>query len=56
LREVKRAEGLGLSPILRGFLHFREETQCFGIRVLLLVREHQAAQQDSLDAVVRARE
>jgi FMNH2-dependent dimethyl sulfone monooxygenase len=42
----------GVDLILRGFLHFQEEIECFGERVLVLVREIEATEQDSVDAPV----
>ena len=40
----------GVDLILGGFLHFQEEVEYFGDRVLPLVREIEAAQQDSFGA------
>ncbi len=42
----------GVDLILGGFLHFQEEIEYFGARVLPLVREIEAAEQDSVDAPV----
>jgi FMNH2-dependent dimethyl sulfone monooxygenase len=45
-----RKRGVDLS--LGGFLHFQEEFECFGSRVLPLVREIQNAEQNWADAAV----
>jgi dimethylsulfone monooxygenase len=45
-----RARGVDL--ILGGFLHFQEEIEYFGSRVLPLVREIEDSEQDSVDSPV----
>ncbi len=40
----------GVDLILGGFLHFQEEIEYFGARVLPLVREIEAAESDSIAA------
>jgi dimethylsulfone monooxygenase len=40
----------GVDLILGGFLHFQEEIEYFGARVLPLVREIEAAESDSVGA------
>ena len=42
----------GVDLILGGFLHFQEEIEYFGSRVLPLVREIEDAEQNSADAPV----
>lgn len=42
----------GVDLILGGFLHFQEEIEYFGAKVVPLVREIEAAEQDSADAPV----
>ena len=44
----------GVDLILGGFLHFREEIEYFGSRILPLVREIEAAEQDTVDEPVYA--
>ena len=44
----------GVDLILGGFLHFQEEIEYFGSRVLPLVREIEESEQDSLDTPVLA--
>ncbi len=44
----------GVDLILGGFLHFQEEIEYFGARVLPLVRDIEAAERDSLDPAVLA--
>jgi dimethylsulfone monooxygenase len=45
-----RARGVDL--ILGGFLHFQEQIEYFGSRVLPLVREIEDSEQDSVDSPV----
>jgi FMNH2-dependent dimethyl sulfone monooxygenase len=42
----------GVDLILGGFLHFQEEIEYFGSRVLPLVREIEDSEQDSVDSPV----
>ena len=42
----------GVDLILAGFLHFQEEVEYFGARALPLVREIEAAEQNSSDGPV----
>jgi dimethylsulfone monooxygenase len=42
----------GVDLILGGFLHFQEEIEYFGSRVLPLVREIEDSEQDSIDSPV----
>ena len=42
----------GVDLILGGFLHFQEEIEYFGSRVLPLVREIEDSEKDSLDSPV----
>ena len=44
----------GVDLVLGGFLHFQEEIEYFGARVLPLVREIEAAEQGSFGAPVLA--
>ena len=44
----------GVDLILGGFLHFQEEIEYFGSRVLPLVREIEAAESDSIGAPLLA--
>lgn len=44
----------GVDLILGGFLHFQEEIEYFGSRVLPLVREIEAAESDSIGAPLPA--
>lgn len=44
----------GVDLILGGFLHFQEEIEYFGARVLPLVREIEAAESDSIGAPLQA--
>ncbi|MBI3690518.1 MAG: LLM class flavin-dependent oxidoreductase, partial [Mycolicibacterium aromaticivorans] len=44
----------GVDLILGGFLHFQEEIEYFGARVLPLVREIEAAESDSIAAPLQA--
>jgi len=44
----------GVDPILGGFLHFQEEIEYLGARVLSLVREIEAAESDSIGAALVA--
>lgn len=50
LRRIVAYRRRGVDLILGGFLHFQEEVEYFGARVLPLVREIEAADNDSARA------
>ena len=49
---MRRTANAGVDLILVGFLHFQEEIEYFGSRVLPLVREIEDSEQDSIDSAV----